>query len=102
MIFGSPCLPQYFIARESPLSPRWRPGNRLASTAPTPPQPVRGDTDMNDATLPAAPSLAPFQATPASPARQSQSRLIAACSIGNALEMYDFTVYSFFALLIGK
>lgn len=57
---------------------------------------------MNDATLPAAPSLAPSQAKPASPPRQSQSRLIAACSIGNALEMYDFTVYSFFALLIGK
>ena len=29
-------------------------------------------------------------------------RTIAACSIGNALEMYDFTVFSFFALLIGK
>jgi MHS family proline/betaine transporter-like MFS transporter len=35
-------------------------------------------------------------------ATQSQFRLIAACSLGNALEMYDFTVYSFFALLIGK
>jgi len=34
--------------------------------------------------------------------KQSQFRLIAACSLGNALEMYDFTVYSFFALLIGK
>jgi MFS transporter, MHS family, proline/betaine transporter len=32
----------------------------------------------------------------------SQVRTIAACSIGNALEMYDFTVYSFFAMLIGK
>jgi MFS family permease len=32
----------------------------------------------------------------------SQFRTIAACSIGNALEMYDFTVYSFFAMLIGK
>ncbi|CAD6546396.1 MFS transporter [Paraburkholderia metrosideri] len=32
----------------------------------------------------------------------SQLRTIAACSIGNALEMYDFTVYSFFAMLIGK
>ncbi|MBB4513915.1 MFS transporter [Paraburkholderia fungorum] len=32
----------------------------------------------------------------------SQLRTIAACSIGNALEMYDFTVYSFFAMLLGK
>jgi MFS transporter, MHS family, proline/betaine transporter len=31
-----------------------------------------------------------------------QWRTIVACSIGNALEMYDFTVYSFFAMLIGK
>lgn len=29
-------------------------------------------------------------------------RTIAACSIGNMLEMYDFTVYSFFAMLMGK
>ncbi|MEM5404060.1 MULTISPECIES: MFS transporter [Paraburkholderia] len=52
---------------------------------------------MNDATLSATAPLAPPAAT-----RQSQLRLIAACSIGNALEMYDFTVYSFFALLIGR
>ncbi|MGB8416938.1 MFS transporter [Paraburkholderia sp.] len=35
-------------------------------------------------------------------APSSQLRTIAACSIGNALEMYDFTIYSFFAMLIGK
>ena len=52
---------------------------------------------MNDATLSATAPIAPPAAT-----RQSQFRLIAACSIGNALEMYDFTVYSFFALLIGR
>lgn len=65
---------------------------------------------MNDATLPAgAPlSAASVTASPVAPApastrpRQSQFRLIAACSIGNALEMFDFTVYSFFSLLIGK
>jgi MFS family permease len=39
---------------------------------------------------------------PHPPGQGSQFRLIAACSIGNALEMFDFTVYSFFALLIGK
>jgi len=66
---------------------------------------------MNDATFTAGAPLAnpqhPAQVTqsslPAQPARQrSQFRLIAACSMGNALEMFDFTVYSFFALLIGK
>lgn len=52
---------------------------------------------MNDATLAAG------TGTHATPARtQSQFRLIAACSLGNALEMFDFTVYSFFSLLIGK
>ncbi|POR47489.1 putative MFS family arabinose efflux permease [Paraburkholderia eburnea] len=50
---------------------------------------------MNDVTLDAAAAVP-------TPARQSQFRLIAACSIGNALEMYDFTVYSFFAILIGR
>ncbi|MDQ0071157.1 MFS family permease [Variovorax boronicumulans] len=66
---------------------------------------------MSEAALPASqmgrsPAAA---AAPSSPAetvqakgKQTQFRLIAACSLGNALEMYDFTVYSFFALLIGK
>lgn len=31
----------------------------------------------------------------------SRSRLIAACTIGNALEFYDFVIYSFFAATIG-
>jgi MHS family proline/betaine transporter-like MFS transporter len=60
---------------------------------------------MSEATLPASPilSAAPHAGEPArGKATQSQFRLIAACSLGNALEMYDFTVYSFFALLIGK
>lgn len=34
-------------------------------------------------------------------ASTSRKTLIA-CSLGNALEMYDFTIYSFFAVLIGK
>ncbi|AOY98032.1 MFS transporter [Cupriavidus sp. USMAHM13] len=57
---------------------------------------------MNDATLGAAGTAVPHAAAGAAAPRQSQFRLIAACSIGNALEMYDFTVYSFFAILIGK
>ncbi|QNK70602.1 MFS transporter [Variovorax sp. PAMC26660] len=64
---------------------------------------------MSEAALPASPILGSSSATaaPSSDAshgkgKQSQFRLIAACSLGNALEMYDFTVYSFFALLIGK
>ncbi|WDD92110.1 MFS transporter [Burkholderia sp. FERM BP-3421] len=43
--------------------------------------------------------------TPAAPAASSAARrrrLIAAAAVGNALEFYDFTVYSFFAILIGK
>ncbi len=31
----------------------------------------------------------------------SRTRLIAACTIGNALEFYDFVIYSFFAATIG-
>lgn len=54
------------------------------------------------AVLPASPVLASSPPATATKGGQSQFRLIAACSIGNALEMYDFTVYSFFALLIGK
>lgn len=36
------------------------------------------------------------------PARQRERKAVIACSLGNALEMYDFTIYSFFAVLIGK
>ncbi|MDP9995858.1 MFS family permease [Variovorax boronicumulans] len=70
---------------------------------------------MSEAALPASQmgGAPPTAAAPSSPAdtvqakgkhkgKQTQFRLIAACSLGNALEMYDFTVYSFFALLIGK
>lgn len=60
---------------------------------------------MNDITLAAADEAGSPRSAAVSPpaaARRSQFRLIAACSIGNALEMYDFTVYSFFALLIGR
>ncbi|POG11022.1 MFS transporter [Pseudomonas putida] len=32
----------------------------------------------------------------------SSRKTLIACSLGNALEMYDFTIYSFFAVLIGK
>ncbi|HEN8710952.1 MULTISPECIES: MFS transporter [Pseudomonas] len=32
----------------------------------------------------------------------SSRRTLIACSLGNALEMYDFTIYSFFAVLIGR
>ena len=59
---------------------------------------------MSEAALPASPILGSSStgATAQGKGKQSQFRLIAACSLGNALEMYDFTVYSFFALLIGK
>lgn len=59
---------------------------------------------MSNAALSASPTMGSpsFTASPQGKPAQSQFRLIAACSLGNALEMYDFTVYSFFALLIGK
>ena len=38
---------------------------------------------------------------PAIPTRVSSPRLIAACTAGNALEFYDFVVFSFFARTIG-
>ena len=34
--------------------------------------------------------------------KQSRMRLVTAAAVGNALQFYDFTVYGFFALLIGK
>ncbi len=53
---------------------------------------------MNDATLTSSTAAE----AGGKAASRSQFRLVAACSIGNALEVYDFTIYSFFALLIGK
>jgi MHS family proline/betaine transporter-like MFS transporter len=53
---------------------------------------------MSNVTLQSAATSLDVRHSPAG----SQLRTIAACSIGNALEMYDFTVYSFFAMLIGK
>lgn len=53
---------------------------------------------MNDATLTTTNSATAAD----TPRTQSQGRLVAACSIGNALEIFDFTIYSFFSLLIGK
>ena len=53
---------------------------------------------MNDATL-----QTPLPASVAAATKPvGQARLIAACSIGNALEWYDFLVYGFFASIIGK
>jgi len=55
---------------------------------------------MNDASFTATNSA--VATATVQPRKQSQFRLIAACSVGNALEVYDFTVYSFFSLLLGK
>lgn len=46
-------------------------------------------------------SVTSVDSTP-TPARQQERKVVIACSLGNALEMYDFTIYSFFAVLIGK
>jgi MHS family proline/betaine transporter-like MFS transporter len=51
-------------------------------------------------TLPAQPGGV-AASTPASE-RANQRRAVVAAAIGNGLEMYDFTVYSFFAATIGR
>ena len=54
-------------------------------------------------TLMSTASTAALNAAPAIPAARtiSHPRLIAACTVGNALEFYDFVVFSFFARTIG-
>ncbi|GBH23140.1 MFS transporter [Burkholderia vietnamiensis] len=48
-------------------------------------------------------SALPLAGSPADArAAAHKRRLIAAAAVGNAREFYDFTVYSFFAILIGK
>ncbi|MBV4543174.1 MFS transporter [Pseudomonas vlassakiae] len=51
--------------------------------------------------LPASTAVQPGAHSAAQGGRASRKTLVA-CSLGNALEMYDFTIYSFFAVLIGK
>src|ERR1700749_642759 len=38
----------------------------------------------------------------AQPRRASHAKAIAAITLGNGLEFFDFTIYSFFATIIGK
>lgn len=47
-------------------------------------------------------SIANTQATPAPAQKTSNRKVVVAAVIGNLLEFYDFTVYSFLALTIGK
>ncbi|CAB3733147.1 Glycine betaine/proline/ectoine/pipecolic acid transporter OusA [Paraburkholderia sediminicola] len=46
--------------------------------------------------------MSSISATGVRKARLNRSQLIVAATIGNALEFFDFTVYSFFAITIGK
>ncbi|MWL91465.1 MFS transporter [Cupriavidus sp. SW-Y-13] len=64
---------------------------------------------MNEASLPlgsdasAGPLTSPAsQVASAAAASPRKQRAIIAAAIGNGLEMYDFTVYSFFAAIIGR
>lgn len=50
----------------------------------------------------AMPLLASPTKPPAAGSPRAQARLIAAASLGNALEMFDFTVFSFFSGIIGE
>ena len=52
---------------------------------------------MNAPTIASAPANASTQTS-----RAARTRLVMAAAVGNALEFYDFTVYAFFALVIGK
>ncbi|WLE59903.1 MFS transporter [Burkholderia plantarii] len=57
---------------------------------------------MNDVVPLSAPGARPRHAgADAGESRAYRLRLVAACAVGNALEMYDFTVYSFFAPVVG-
>ncbi|TKC83623.1 MFS transporter [Trinickia terrae] len=57
------------------------------------------DSSTAQATGPQSASAAP----PSAPAKRiSQPKAIAAITIGNGLEFFDFTIYSFFATIIGK
>ena len=50
----------------------------------------------------AADATGPQSAGAAQPKRISKPKAIAAITIGNGLEFFDFTIYSFFATIIGK
>jgi MFS transporter, MHS family, proline/betaine transporter len=52
---------------------------------------------MNAPLFASAPANASMQT-----GRAARTRLVMAAAVGNALEFYDFTVYAFFALVIGK
>ncbi len=56
----------------------------------------RLDAALAETALPGSP------AAPAAATRARQRRAVVAASLGNALELFDFTVFSFFAGLIGK
>lgn len=61
---------------------------------------------MNEASIPLRSDAAAALATPAGSAAAARSparhRAVIAAAIGNGLEIYDFTVYSFFAATIGR
>lgn len=52
-------------------------------------------TPASDLPHPISPAMASLQA-------RKMRRVVIASSLGNGLEIYDFTVYSFFAVIIGK
>ncbi|WP_025732887.1 MFS transporter [Carnimonas nigrificans] len=47
-------------------------------------------------------SVASASSAPGPESRRKQAKLIAAASLGNTLEIFDFTVFSFFATIIGS
>jgi MFS family permease len=59
------------------------------------PQPARADAPGRQNALAAGHTTAPAE-------RMHQAKAIAAITLGNGLEFFDFTIYSFFATIIGK
>ncbi|MBO9513386.1 MAG: MFS transporter [Variovorax sp.] len=59
-------------------------------------------SDRAPSSRPAAPQAHSAPAVPREGARMSRRRTIVATTIGNGLEFFDFTVYGFLALVIGK
>ncbi|MDE1168005.1 MAG: MFS transporter [Pseudomonas sp.] len=53
-------------------------------------------------TTPASTPASTIGASTATPQARTMRRVVIASSLGNGLEIYDFTVYSFFAVIIGQ
>ncbi len=72
---------------------------RMPKTAP---HPLSGLRKIGMSPLLVSYGLGVDTASSVAPESRMMRRVVIASSLGNALEIYDFTVYSFFAVIIGK